>query len=124
MIRKMLIDGFEIVDDTPRKQMFLFRSGELFAQAVPVPVTPRTPNEKRWIVRTFQMCFYPKEYFKSPIPTWGLGADPRTFKILDSRGLAELELLKIPLIVDNNAETVPASGGTATDETTTEEAAA
>lgn len=110
MSRTTLSDGFELIDS--EKQMLLFCRGELFAQAVPLPVTNEAPQERRWLARSFKSCFWPRVPFRNPIPTWGLGSDPQTFKLFDSKGLVEYELLKIPVIIDNDPpdETVPDSG--------------
>lgn len=100
--RKVINSAEEIIEDSARGHILLYRTGDLIGQAVPLPRTKRKPDERRWVVRRFNSCFYPKEIFKNPIPTWGLGADPSTFKVCENRALAEYELLNLSEIIDNN----------------------
>ena len=103
--RKMLDSGCEIVSQEQR--LTLLRTGQVIAQAVPVPVTPKAPNETRWVVRSFISCPYPKSAGKQQglLPAYALGADQHTLQVAINRTKAEemLTLLPTPNLQNNDS---------------------
>ena len=96
--RRILDSGCEIVDQ--EKRMTLLRTGQVIAQAVPVPITTKAPNETRWLVRSFISCPYPQSAGKQGLlPAYALGADQHTLQVALSRARAEEMLTLIPITI-------------------------